>query len=141
MIINKNSWHYKFIKESWVGSEIYKPDPVSLCPYMRRLAYVFLVSVICYSFFVFIPFVVVNTIGYGIMGFIYGFSVASGAIEFSLIIAFAATFGGLVIGVIELTRRLYRKAKGKVTEKQDGIFIEYAKSVHNKVCPNIDYKE
>jgi hypothetical protein len=141
MIINKNSWHYKFIKESWVGSEIYKPDPVSLCPYMRRLAYVFLVSVFGYSVLALIPFAIIDTIGYGIMGLIYGFFEPTGMFVISLIISVSIFICAAIFVAGFAGAKTIEFVSGKVTEKQDSIFVEYAKSVHNKVCPNIDYKE
>jgi hypothetical protein len=36
MIINKNSWHYKFWRSTF-GSDIEKPDTTNLCSYCQRI--------------------------------------------------------------------------------------------------------
>jgi hypothetical protein len=108
---------------------------------MRWLAYVFLVSVFGYGVLALIPLAIIDTIGYGIMVLIYGFFEPTGMFVISLVISVSIFICAAIFVAGFVGAKTIEFVSGKVTEKQDGIFIEYAKAIHNKVCPNIDYKE
>jgi hypothetical protein len=138
MIINRNSWHYRFLEFM-----AFRPKP-SLCPYVRQLV----VSMLMMAMLSFFAFWIINAMlsamAWVVAGLIHGFVGAE-----TLAVAGIPLWciGAGYVGCIWLDklydRRRTRKdelrhAEGYVV-KEPNLFWSYIKAIHNKVCPSIDF--
>jgi hypothetical protein len=142
MKINKDSWHYKFVTEAIVEEKWNLPT--NLCPYMRELCRVFLVSIILATSAVLMAYcVLMSIVLLPQISTVYDHS--SGF--------FIACFSGwLMIGAAAVTCFcMWKEEKypqGLIFKKKElnkvttpNIFFAYIKSVHDKICPQLEFVE
>lgn len=152
MIINKNSWHYRFLT---YGENAFFEVPESLCPYVRKivikaLIYVFLALIVGFFFVVvgtsvLAKFAVPVGLLYWVGGFALGAVIICGAI--------AAVVGG-IFGAMFLTEK-YKKRKSEkriaeMKKRRDAgldpeppktLMREWIDAKHDKICPTLEFND
>ena len=131
MVLNKNSWHYKFI--DWMQQE----HPSNLCPYVRTLLYCILAGV---SVSLFLTVFAVAAILLLVMYPLFVFGVPPNQIILAAVSG--AVWAGLLYALV--TEVLFKKQldKYKSREPQEpNIFVEYNKAKHDKICPQLTFKD
>lgn len=150
MIINKNSWHYRFLKFS--TNDFYEV-PTSLCPYVRQIVFK---AIFC-SFLAFLMgffFVVVGTsvlakfaVPVGLAYWVGGFALGAAIVA----IGIGAIVGG-IFGSMFLTEK-YKERKnekriaemkkrflaGLDPEPPKTLMREWIDAKHDKICPTLEF--
>lgn len=127
MIINKSSWHYRFLQKMGVWDM-----PTTLCSYFWTLvAQIFLASL-------FGSLASLFTIGYPILAWSAFHNHSHQALNGFIIIVMAPTILGITFGVLYLHEKFEQRVNKKT---EPNILIEMIKATKNKVCPLITYKD
>lgn len=149
MIINKNSWHYRFLKFADASFK----EPKSLCPYVRQIV----IKAIFCSFLVFIMgffFVVVGTsvlakfaVPVGLAYWVGGFALGAAIVA----VAIGAIVGG-IFGLMFLTEKYKERKSEKRTaemkkrmeagldpEPPKTLMREWIDAKHDKICPTLEF--
>lgn len=123
MIINKSSWHYRFLQ----FMNTY-PMPSSLCGYFWELVgKLFLLLIGSFLVFLF-------TAGYAILAWSAFHNHSQTAFATFVCLVAVPTFTGILLGIAVIRDRIEQGA-------HPNIFFEMIKAVKNKVCPLITYKD
>lgn len=144
MKINKNSWHYKFIKEISGSNDI----PHNLCPYVRKLMLCVLIIAFFASAVLFASgllgsiFILKYTALHGILMVLS--SLLVGIVVFAVIVAvlFGIVFGlGYIKESIENKKRQkrYEKMRNGI-EETPTIIGSWVKAKHDKICPRLEFE-
>lgn len=152
MIINKNSWHYRFLT---YGENAFFEVPESLCPYVRKivikaLIYVFLALIVGFFFFVVGTSVLAKfAVPVGLLYWVGGF--ALGAVIICGIIAavVGAGFGAYYLYTKwkerkETKRRAEMKERinaGLDPEPPKTLMREWIDAKHDKICPTLEFND
>ena len=147
MNINKESWHYRFIKK--MDGEFSIPN--NLCPYVRKVIIMGALAVLVGSF------VIATTVGLlGITGVALGVVAGALATSFSfgayvflfvlcteIVVGFKILWdldGKFQAFFVRLGRKLFpNKSEAMGDVKEPSIFIEYIKAKHDKICPSLSF--
>jgi hypothetical protein len=135
MIINQNSWHYKVVKSFRSDWEI----PDNLCSYVRSLFFrligiVFIAACVVSSVAVwFLP--EVNETSSFLVRIVH----VLGSITVTLVVVALAIFS--ITGIAWLWYEYVRPKFSKYfSNKKPGVFIQYIKDKHGKICRNLEFK-
>ena len=139
MIINKKSWHYRYL--NLVHSEIMIEDADNLCEYIRK----FVATTILYIGFIG-TFAIIGAWITGVCLNLPGVVVAWTCIPVGvLVVGVIACLLYLVYRVNEW--RTERKIKKNTEKLKAGVkvepnpFVQYVKDKHNKLCSFIEFEE
>lgn len=142
MIINRNSWHYRWIQFVECHFTIYAKDPSTLCSYFWRFVgrtMLFIFAALIKAFFVsLIPVI--------LWAYFHNHSTSAGRLL--LILTLSVSWMGILIGYDKYKRyrrnRPYKAispVEPQPLSSMIRVVIEYSKAVKNKVCPLIKYEE
>lgn len=132
MQLNKNSLSYMFMSKGWITSD--ESIPTNLCPYVRR----FLADILRTAF------------GFTLLlGLLVGIAAAAAT---PILLLFGAMFsvGWLIISSLIWAAAIWVTVWYFIEEKvpwetkqkvSNSLPVKYAKAVHDKVCPNIEFVE
>ena len=139
MIINKKSWHYRYITTLY--SEYVVKDCTNLCGYIRK----FVGTTILYVMFT----IFIATFGGAITGAYL--NLPGKVVAWSCLPVGALTVGVLLCLTYLVYKidewRVKRKSKKNVEKLKSGVkvepspFVQYVKDKHNKMCSFIEFEE
>lgn len=139
MIINKSSWHYRYLK--LVHTERAIEDADNLCEYIRK----FVATTILYIGFI----ATIAMFGFVVTGIWMNLPVKVAAMAcFPVGVLVIAILAGLCYLVHKFNEwRTERKNKKNIEKLKAGIkvepnpFVQYVKDKHNKICSFIEYED
>ena len=159
MMIDKASWHYRFLKAVWRDEDF----PKSLCWYVDLLIFTILFSVLFYPLItigywldkkikpreieiplwlnILIFYLLISTLSllltipsFGLLGIVYGFLLGGllGGIIF-----------GSIFGVAHIFSLLAEKYPQRFVykEKKPSLVGEWLKAKHSKICPRLEFTD
>ncbi len=154
MVINKNSWHYRIAK---LGKTFASDIPTNLCPYFRLVAFKSLGMLILSFLALFLFF------NAGMAAIMAWTGVSKMAVTFVTVliatgigVLVVAVFAGIVAGIGFCVVKLYAKREQKQLEKiieknrqiregtwvepEKNIFVAWLSAKHDKICPQLEFK-
>lgn len=150
MIINKNSWHYRFLK---FGQNSFYEVPTSLCPYVRQIVfkaifYLFLAFIMGVFFFVAGTSVLAKfAVPVGLLYWVGGFALGA-----AIVAAAIGSIVGGIFGSMFLTEKYKERKSEKRTaemkkrmeagldpEPPKTLMREWIDAKHNKICPTLEF--
>lgn len=133
---SKDSWHYHFLtSDDWWNSHLYSQYRANLCPYVRRLTGMLIVTLLCCIVVGLAAFSATIAPIYWFLGFP---PVTSGIGAFIAIGFLLWTVVGLIAAMFAVK---YVQSKMPAKEKKEpSVVVEWIKAKHDKFCPRIDFK-
>ena len=157
--LNKNSWHYKLVKE--FGSDDFyfeygNKKHIPLCPYVRQLLFAFGAFLFTTTVLITVLGFVLSSIGIFLadmlnftnidlsdkdtkmLGIMYGCGLV---FLMSILTSFLVSEHKNSKALKEYNKELENKLNIPKKIKEPNIFMLYLKSVHNKICPLMEVED
>ena len=142
-IVDKNSWHYKLVKEYVTDKYPYelrqKAMPKDFCSYWHRVMIESLKIGIMFSVSIAAFVAVVGMLGYMIYAIFFDFGGAG--FPFLIFFTIVATIATITSASNIIRKRRINKLKEDDSSQTTNIFVQRYKAWKGKFCPTIEYEK